>query len=302
VNENRRTQFLLIAMSVIAVIWLGDMGYRNFVEQPRQQREREYSRLEGQLNDAQEIIINSADVSDELAALEQISLPYDTELARAAYQGWLLGLVQEVGLTGASVDASAPMPVTIQDRDSRRQKEIFVRYSFSLRGRGNLQQVAQWMYRFYQGGHLHKIQSMTLNPSSGGQTIDFGATIEAISLTRVERKGELSGKRLARLASVDFDDYLSIPRRNLFARHGDTALSKVILSAITIGSDGVFQAWFSDGKGETTVLGRGESMEIDSHSLQVIDVLVGQVLLEVDGRVVTLRPGQPVQRPTAEES
>ena len=64
--------------------------------------------------------------------LERISLPYDSELARAAYQDWILDLVQQAKLTNASVDASQPSSVKIKDRDTRKPKEIFLRYTFSF--------------------------------------------------------------------------------------------------------------------------------------------------------------------------
>jgi hypothetical protein len=292
---NHRTRLLLIAMTAIGVFWAGDAGYRNLIEGPTEKRSNEIELLDKKIKTAHDSIVENDGAMDALDELERMSLPYDPELARARYQDWLLGLVQSVQLTGTSVDAGKPTPVSVKDRDTRKPKEIFLRYTFSLRGRGTLQQVSRFLHHFYQAGHLHKIGSMTMNPITGGRMIDFSASIEALGLTRCERKEELSGESVQRLASSDFSDYQSISRRNLFARHGDDTLSEIVLSAITIASDGTAQAWFAVGDGETQVLKRGETLEIPAHMIEVIDIVAGQVLLDVNGRVVTLMAGESIE-------
>lgn len=298
---NQRTKLLLMALGVIAVLWIADSGYRNLIEAPGQERSQQIERLSAQINQARETIVETAEAEERLGELERMSLPYDPEFARARYQDWLLDLVQSVQLTGASVDATDPVPVSVRDRDTRKPKEIYLRYPFSLRGRGTLQQVSRFLHHFYQAGHLHKITSLTMNPVAGGRMIDLSAAIEAVALTRTERKEELSGESVNRLASNDFADYQSIARRNLFARHGDATLSKIVLSAITIAGNGTAQAWFAVGDGQTQVLSRGETLEVPAHSIEVIDIVGSQVLLDVNGRVVSLTAGQSIEKPEADQ-
>ncbi len=247
----------MIAMGIVGALWGADSAYRNLIEGPAGERDQELGKLDQQLSQARDQIIETTDAPDQLLALERLSLPYDPELARAGYQDWLLDLVQQSKLVGASVDAGQPSAVKIKDRDTGKPKEVYLRYVFSLRGRGSLQQITDFLYRFYQGGHLHKITSLSLNPVSGGRLIDVTATVEAIGLTRCERKGELSREIVSRLASDEFADYQSIARRNLFARHGDETLAKTVVTAITVGVDGKQEAWISTGVGETKVLARG---------------------------------------------
>ena len=298
---NGRTRWLLIAMLAIGSLWAADAGYRNLIEQPAQERNRQIERLDKQIIQARETIVQNDGAVDQLDELERLSLPYDPELARARYQDWLLDLVQSVELKGSSVDASEPIPFNIRDRDTRKQKEVFLRYSFSLRGRGTLQQVSRFLHHFYQAGHLHKIVSMTLNPVSAGRTIDFSANIEALGLNRCERREELSGESVQRLVFNDFKDYQSISRRNLFARRGDDTLSEIVLSAITIASNGTAQAWFAVGDDGTQVLERGESLDVTAHMIEVIDIVAGQVLLDVNGRVVTLKAGESIEQVEEDE-
>ena len=133
-------------------------------------------------------------------------------------------LVQQAKLTNASVDASQPSSVKSKTaiRGNRRKFSL----ATVLPTRGSLQQVSRFLFDFYQGGHLHKINSIAFNPIGGGSEIDFGATIEAIGLSRCQRKGELSSESFQRLRSSTFPEYQMIARRNLFARHGDSTLTK----------------------------------------------------------------------------
>ena len=116
----------------------------------------------------------------------------------------------------------------------------------------------------------------------------------ACKLNRCQRKGELSSESFQRLSSSEFPDYQMIARRNLFARHGDSTLSKVVLTAITI-NDGIVNAWFKDHRGETKRLARGEEMEVAAHHLELIDIIGEEVLVVIDGRPATLGTGQSLQ-------
>jgi len=297
---NSRTKFLLAAMAVISVALFGDQGYRRFVEAPAEKREREASRLDKQIKDAEDVIFNSAGAADELLALEQYSLPYDAELARARYQDWLLSLVEKVDLRQPSVDAGIPVAVSIKDRDTRKQREIYKRYSFSLRGRGTLRQVTQLLYEFYQAGHLHKIRSLALNPVSSGQQLDVTMGIEAVGLTRCERESELSTATANRLAFDNLEAYQAIVHRNLFSRDRADALRKAMLTAVTFDRTGIPGAWFSSGaEMQTQIVHRGESLAIPSHQVQVIDIQAQMVLIEVDGAIVRLPLGKTIHETLA---
>ncbi len=295
---NQRTLLLLVVMAGMGVLWLGDYGYRNLIENPATERAQQIERLDKKIIEARENIVKSRGATERLDELVRLSLPYDSELARARYQDWLLDLVQSVHLTGTSVDAGKPAVVTMKNPSTRKSREIYSRYPFALRGRGTLQQVSRFLHHFYQAGHLHKISAITMNPVSGGRMVDFTANIEALGLAACDRKEELSGESVRRLVSSDFNSYQSIARRNLFARRGDDILSKIVLSAITIASNGTAQAWFAVGDGEsqeTQVLKRGESLEVSAHLIEVVDIVAGQVLLDVNGRVITLTAGESIE-------
>jgi len=292
---NQRTVYLLVLMGVVFAAWFGDMAYRGLIEEPAEARKKEVARIENRLNAAKKTIVDTASSLDQLELLERISLPYDPELARSAYQDWLLDLVETAELVGASVDAAQPISVKIKDRDNKINKEIFLRYTFALRARGSLQQVVRFLFDFYQGGHLHRINTVSLSPIGGGREVDLNVTIEALGLSRCDRESGLSVERFQRLGESKFNDYQMIARRNLFARHGDSALRDIFLSAITI-SNGTAQAWFKNEEGEVIMLSRGELLDIAAHRIEIIDIVGDTVLLDLDGRIVKMRAGESVQK------
>lgn len=292
---NNRSKFLLVALAVVGVGVFGDQGYRRFVEQPARKREREAAQIDKQIKQAEDAVFTSVRAADQLLALEQYSLPYDQELARARYQDWLLALVAKVGLRQPTVDAGMPAAVSIKDRDTRKPKEIFKRYSFSLRGQGTLEQVTRLLYEFHQAGHLHKVRSLALNPVAGGKQLDVTMAIEALGLSRCEREGELSTATAQRLAYNDPEAYQTIVRRNLFSQEGADVLRNVMLTAVTFNSTGTPGAWLSTGsETQTQVVHRGELLEIPSHEVRVIDIQSQLVLLEVNGEVVRLALGKTI--------
>ena len=292
---NNRSKLLLAALAVVGIGVFGDQGYRRFVEEPARTREREATKIDNQIKEAEDAIFTSARAADQLLALEQYSLPYDQELARARYQDWLLALVAKVGLRQPSVDAGTPVAMSIRDRGTRQPKEIFKRYSFSMRGHGTLAQVTQLLYEFHQAGHLHKIRSLALNPVADGKQLDVTMSIEALGLSRCEREGQLSTVTAQRLAYNNPEAYQTIARRNLFSQAGADVLRNVTLTAVTFNRTGTPGAWLSTGsETQTQVVHRGESLEIPSHEVRVIDIQSQLVLLEVDGEVVQLSLGKTI--------
>ncbi len=302
---NSRTKLLLVGVAVVVVATIGDQGYRRLVEGPAKDRERESSQLVKRTKKAEDIVLRAADAADEVLALEQRSLPYNEELARARYQDWLLSLVEKVDLQQPSVDSSSPVSVSIKDRRTRKNKELYKRYSFSLRGRGSLHQVTRLLYEFYQGGHLHKIRTLVLTPIGGGKQLDVTMGIEAIGLNRCEREGELSTVEANRIAFDELDAYQNIVHRNFFSQGGGDTLRKATLTAIAFDRSGRAGAWFSLGDNRRTqVAHRGDSLDIPAHRVQVIDIQPRLALIDVNGVVIQIPLGKTIHEilnPNADE-
>lgn len=299
---NQRTIYLLLGAGIIGLFYFGDQAYRAYVEKPTRDRQTQISKIKKGIEQANDLIAQKLSVQKQLDAYEKMSLPLDTEVTRTMYQGWLLGLVKSLELSGTTIDAGNPVAVTIQrqkpKKNQSKRKTIMYRYSYSLRCRGSLQQLVTFLYKFYRSGHLHKIRSLSLNPSSGGSKIDANISIEALALVRTERETELSTLSVNRMKIQDEKHYLSIARRNIFSRTGDNVLNKVRITGITFGKAGKPQVWIKpDPDKPTLVFHNDEKVNIESHQIEILDIQARSVLLLVDGLATQVELGKTIVEP-----
>jgi hypothetical protein len=297
---NTRNRWLLGALGLVALFYAGDAGYRKFYEEPAKDHERTLTTLEKRLADDKLKLAKAKRVGEQLELLEQKSLPWDAEMARARYQDWLLQLAQDAKLTGTSVDSSNPVSVTASRGRGKAPAEMFKRFTFSLRGRGELGQITRFLYDFYRGGHLHKIRSMSLNPLSDGQQVDLSVSIEALALPNADRQDQLTTIASEQLAHADVRDYQLISRRNFFSSGGAASAWKQIrLSAVTSDVRGVQEAWFLVGADpRTQVLQTGQTLSLPSLELRVVSLDDTSATVDADGSLYRVAIGQSLAEAT----
>ena len=144
------------------------------------------------------------------------SLPGIPAVASSRYSDWLRQVVEDVGLENSKVDYVA----------ARNRGELYSQLQFDIIGKGNLEQVTEFLFAFYQQKHLHRIDRLILQPT--GKTLEFlniSMRIEAVSMTAQKDKIELqpmekewrsvSSDRLRLEKLADYSK--SIAGRNLFA-------------------------------------------------------------------------------------
>jgi len=292
--NKRRNILFLAALGIVALFFVGDKAYRKFYEEPAKHAEDLKKQLNKKLDDAKLELRKSKRVVQQLEDIEKKSLPWNAEMARARYQDWLLQLAEDAKLEGTSVDSGEPVPVTKSDRRSRKSIELYKRFSFSVRGRGDLGQVTKFLYDFYRGGHLQKIRSLNLNPLGQGQQVDMNLSVEAIALPNADREAELTSLVSEQLALPDVRDYQDIARRNFFGRGGTkSAWKQIVLSAVTSDVHGTAEAWFkaSDQK-ETLVLPVGQSLSRPSFDVLVVSLDDNAATVSVDGQLYRMTIGQ----------
>ena len=117
---------------------------------------------------------------DRLEQWQRSSLPSDFEIAASAYHGWLFRLANEAGFEKPDVNVTTSMA------DRRRQAGAFRTLRFTVRGRAKLEQLTEFLFRFDSADRLHRIRSVTVNPTQGSDKLDLSFVVEAISLPDVE--------------------------------------------------------------------------------------------------------------------
>ena len=109
---DKRKTLLYGALVVIAFFYGGDAAFRKLYEEPMANGQARLLALQAELNKgAQQLEYLSRSV-DALDELQQRALPRNLELARSAYQGWLVQIVQDAKLQQPRVDSGDPVART----------------------------------------------------------------------------------------------------------------------------------------------------------------------------------------------
>ena len=293
---NRRTMWLAGGAILIAILYVGDLSYRTFIEGPTTKANNDLDRLDRQLQEAADSQLLAKKVGQKMETFSGRALPSDPILARSLYQDWLLKLTERHKMTGISIDASNPIPIEIKSRTVKRKNRLIGhRITYTLHGKTALPQWAQWMKEFEQSGHLHKIKSLTLVPLGNGTELDANVTVEAVSLMATERVDSLSDWSRDPQQESSASDVAAFVSRNIFARGFSKTLSAIRLQAITFNRRGDAEAWFSTGDNKSAqIITLGESLKVPLHEVTLVGVMDEAAKVRVNGMEILLPIGKSV--------
>ena len=257
------------------VYFVGEWTYENLFVGPIAVREKRQQTYLSRIKKDQKKL---KDTKKELAILKELqkrSLPSDVEVARSLYQGWLLELVEHVGLTDPNVNSSEPSS----------KKGLYYSLSFSVRGRGTLEQLVQFLYEFYRAGHLHKVRSIGISPLSKSGQLNLAISIEALSIPGADRADQLTTLTSKRLVSSDLEAYFPIVERNFFAVGGEIdPTDQFFLSAVNR-VNGEPEVWFLSRADDRLIkLRRGETFQVGVFSGTLQEIEEADIVVESEGQ------------------
>ncbi len=232
----RREKILAVGFGVVVAAYAGNWLFQSALEGPLEARRAKTARLEDDIARRERELRQARTAAKELSAWQAQSLPADVQVARSLYQAWLLELVDAIGLQSRNVDSG----------EAVNRKGLYQALSFTVRGRGTLDQLTRFLYEFYRAGHLHQIHSLSITPLSRTGELDLSIGIEALVVNGADRKDQLSSRSSERLASAAFADYQPIVGRDLFTVGGADAdaAGHTYLTAV-LDVDGEPEAWFT---------------------------------------------------------
>ncbi len=265
------------ALAVMAVLYVGDIGYRRFYVEPIRTAENQSAGLRQQLQERRIAIAKAKQAVQSLDDLQQHALPRNLELARSDYQAWLLEVVKQCKLSAPKVDSGDPVT------RAYRGQNLYHVIPFSLRGRGNLRQITRFLHEFYKSGNLHKIRTLALTPVGVSDQLDIAMSVEALALDGTDRDAKLTTLTSNRLASDEFAAYRSIASRNLFQTGGDSIGRQIRLSAVTLNIRGQREAWFYNKRDDhTRRLKESESLEVGALIARVVAIYDKSATVVID--------------------
>jgi len=281
-------QYLLLAMLLAMMAYFGgEWVLDNLIEGPIEAAQRKTDSLRGRIKRLETGLAKIRAAGKLLERWENQSLPSDTEVARSLYQAWLVELVDDVGFGNPSVNSSEPL----------NRKGLFYALSFSVRGRGTLEQLTTFLFTFYETDLLHQVRSVNITPTSQQDMLDLSIAIEALVLRNAGRASsrdpetvfeefrQRTWRRSDRLAFDRLEDYDPIVRRNLFETGAGGAIDptdSTYLTSINI-VNGVPEAWFTvRTTDEVMKLKPGEVFQIGSLVGRIAEIYGQDVIIESD--------------------
>lgn len=165
----QRERLLAGGVGAVVLILALQWGYGNYRAALRA-RETRVSSLEDQISDRRLKQLEGAMAEGRMGGYLGRSLPSNLESARFAYNQFLLGLVNESGLAGASAKPTG----------STRSPGLYAQLNFNLSGNGDLKQLVELLYRFHRQNYLHRIQSLSVNKVRGQLSINMD--VQALAL------------------------------------------------------------------------------------------------------------------------
>jgi hypothetical protein len=306
-------QHILAAVFGALLLWFGGEWLVNkALKGPLDQRRSDKKRLEEGIEKLKEEQKRVAASKAYLAQSRAQSLPADPELARSLYQAWLVELVEKVRLASPSVNSFEPVSRRLSAKGTRGTTSYHT-LSFSMRGRGTLEQVTQFLFEFYRTDVLHQIRTLLISPLRDGDQLDLSVTIDALSLPDAPPEDKDAATAAAdpqavyeafaervrrthegRLASLELVDYRPIVSRNLFAIAGaspDPMQHAYLTSVTTV--DGSPQVWFTlRTSGEILKVEKGGGFEIGQFRGTIAEIEGADVIVESDGERWLLTLGE----------
>lgn len=195
---NKREKTLAIAVGCLALGLVAWLALASGPSDSTAELRRTYDKLSKENEKKQDRIDGvQRKAVKRLADWNRRSLPSDPKVAQPLYVQWLMKVVGDVGLQGTKLTPSA----------TNSRAGTFVAIPLSLQTRGSLDQLTQFLYKFYTAGHLHKVRSLTVKPLDDSKDFEFLISVEALSLAAADNRTELTTEPGARLELKDLAAY-----------------------------------------------------------------------------------------------
>lgn len=202
----------LIGLLVVAGLFYGiPLVSRSFTA-----RHDEIAALEQEVSEKIETEKQLVKDKAKLASLQEQSLCRDPDLAQAQYKTWLIQTVKnEIQLRD----------VTVASLQMQKSGDDYLQHTFKVTGKGDLKQLTEFLFRFYQANYLHRIRQLSIQPiKPDNRLLLLNFSIDAVGLQSAPIDKQLSEEKASVLAHAELDKYLDpIVQRSLFTPGNDSA-------------------------------------------------------------------------------
>jgi hypothetical protein len=287
-----REKLLTGAVAAVGVLWFGTQGLQKY-RVALDANQRRQIEAEEALSDAKVAEARGLHAHAQLNKWIEQSLPADREVAESLYQDWLRSQ-----LTGAGLEVTQ-----LSDRSAAGRHPQYTELSLEYRGSGTLEQLADFLFRFYTAPHLHRISAATLTGAEGGKKLTLTMTVNALILPDVKRKDSLaSGEPKNIGASLD-EFRQRLKSRDMFvaytpksggnsAESQDQAAAKTVLTSTTYTNEGWMMWTRNEESGEVKHYVTGDSIEVGKVKGKIVEIERRRAVIETDKGRLEISWGQ----------
>ncbi len=176
---------------------------------------QDQDKLALELKKKQSDLDREAEHARQLADWQRRSLPSDRNFARSLYYAWLSDVCKKAKLQNPE----------LHSEEGEGQLKAYSRIPITIVAHATLDEIVDFLYRFYSAGHLHQIRRLEIKPSSTANARDFElhVSVEALSLPDAKTKDKLSTEAGHSLQLTQEAAYReAIGERNFFAVYTPT--------------------------------------------------------------------------------
>lgn len=300
---NKYRQYILAGVfGAMVLYYVGNMVVDQFIEGPLQAARQRGEQLQKSIDQREKELQRARSEAKLLARWESQSLPADAEVARSLYQGWLVELVEAAGLKNPSYAVSDPVG----------SRSAYQTIACTIRGRGTLAQLTEFLYIFYRTDLLHQVRSLSITPIQGSNELDLSVSIEAIILPgagpeKLDQDSIFDEFRARawrisdRLASSGLDAYRNpIVGRNLFSISSAPDPSDFAYLTAISSVNGQPEAWFTvRSTDEVLRLCEGDWLKIGAVEGVLVEIADSDVVIEIEGERWLLTLGESLAQASA---
>ena len=178
---SQREKLLGFAVAALVVLWGGTVGLARYREAVERNEQVEINTTMA-LSQARTAEARGRRAQRLLHQWRQQSLPSNVDIAKSKYQDWLRLQLEE----------SFMIVKEIREQSPRSARANYRQASFIVTAQGSLEKLTDFLYRFYQSNHLHRISTATLVPTSSRKSLTATLTVDALSLPDCARDEDLA--------------------------------------------------------------------------------------------------------------
>lgn len=298
-SPRKRERLLLVIAGALFLVIVIPVFYHLFGGEITKLRSRR-NQLSGQLEKLESEVERQAEIRKRLTDLYSRSLPPGDLLAQSLYQNWLIDMATDVGIRDKRIDPGSIAPM----------KDQYKKYTFTLHGKGSLEQIAEFLRRFHKAGYLHLVRKVTPRPIRASNELEVSITVEALALPQAKPTRMLPRRSESEMAPTETEKTMlrDITQRNLFAsyvpprpageapppvKEDDFDQAPYCFVTAIVEVDGKFQVWVDlRTEGKRFKLHEGDMFRLGGVRCFVKKIEFDRVQFEAAGGLYTVKIGQ----------